>query len=52
MTLCETIMDKECTARLNGIPLSDNRIRRRIQDVADDIKVQLIKSLKQRKFAY
>jgi len=44
-------MVKECAAKPKGIPLSDNAIRRRIQNMADDIKVQLINQLKQVNFA-
>ena len=40
--MCETVFDKECAAKLKGIPLSYHIIGRRIQDMADDVKVQLI----------
>uniref|UniRef100_A0A8C4T186 HAT C-terminal dimerisation domain-containing protein n=1 Tax=Erpetoichthys calabaricus TaxID=27687 RepID=A0A8C4T186_ERPCA len=49
--MCKTVLDKECTAKLKGVPLSDNTIGRRIEDIAGDIKAQLIDRLKEGYFA-
>ena len=50
--LCETALDKECAAKLKLIPFSNNTIGRRIQDMADDVKINLINLLQQANFAY
>lgn len=51
--MCQTVLDKACTAKLKEIPLSDNTMMRRIEHMSDNIKVQLLDlldTLKQRYF--
>uniref|UniRef100_A0A0L8G0L3 DUF4371 domain-containing protein n=1 Tax=Octopus bimaculoides TaxID=37653 RepID=A0A0L8G0L3_OCTBM len=39
--MCEAILDGKCAAKLKAVPLSDNTIARRIEDMSKDIKSQL-----------
>ena len=49
--MCETVLDRECRAKLKEIPLSNNTISRRIGEMSSDIKAQLLEKLKQTYFA-
>eukprot|EP00106_Octopus_bimaculoides_P022067 XP_014789509.1 PREDICTED: protein FAM200B-like [Octopus bimaculoides] len=40
----EAVLDGKCAAKLKAVPLSDNTIARRIEDMSKDIKSQLIDS--------
>ena len=37
--MCDTVLGKESAAKLKSIPLRDNTIARRIEDMSDDIKL-------------
>ena len=39
MDMCETVLDRECTAKLKEIPLLNITISRRIGEMSSDIKV-------------
>ena len=43
----KTILDGECAKKLQEIPLSNNTISRRIDEISNDIKAQLLERLKQ-----
>lgn len=49
--MCEVMLGKACSEKLKTIPLSDNTINRRIGDMSEDIRIQLIARLQQVKFA-
>ena len=40
--MCETVLDRKCTAKLEEIPLSNNTISQRIGEMSSDIKAQLL----------
>uniref|UniRef100_A0A0L8FVS6 DUF4371 domain-containing protein n=1 Tax=Octopus bimaculoides TaxID=37653 RepID=A0A0L8FVS6_OCTBM len=44
--MCEAVLDGKCAVKLNAVPLSDNTIVRRIEDMSKDIKSQLIDRVK------
>ena len=48
--LCETVLNRECTAKLKEIPLSNNTISRRLGEMSSDIKAQVLERLKQTYF--
>ena len=47
INMCETILDCKCAKKLREIPLSNNTISKRIDEISNDIKVQLLERLKQ-----
>ena len=49
--MCEAVLDGECAKKLKQIPLSNNTISRRIGEISNDIKAQLLDRLKQTYFA-
>ena len=49
--MCEAVLDGECAKKLKQIPLSNNTISRRIDEISNDIKAQLLDRLKQTYFA-
>ena len=49
--MCEVLFGKECSQKLKTIPLSDDTMSRRISDMSEDIRIQLIGRLQQVKFA-
>ena len=44
--MCKAVLDEKCAAKLNAVSLSDSTIARRIEDMSEDIKFQLIDRLK------
>uniref|UniRef100_A0A3B4X3Q8 DUF4371 domain-containing protein n=1 Tax=Seriola lalandi dorsalis TaxID=1841481 RepID=A0A3B4X3Q8_SERLL len=44
--MCTTMGSEDCANKLKNIPLSDNTIARRIVEMADDVKTQLIEKLR------
>lgn len=44
--MCEEVWDEKCAAKLKAVPLSDNTIVRRIEDMSEDIKSQLTDRVK------
>lgn len=42
--VCGAVLGEKCAAKLKAVPLSDNTIARRIEDMSDDIKTQLIEN--------
>ena len=40
--MCKAVLDEKCAAKLNAVSLSDSTIARRIEDMSEDIKFQLI----------
>uniref|UniRef100_A0A3B4VDX5 HAT C-terminal dimerisation domain-containing protein n=1 Tax=Seriola dumerili TaxID=41447 RepID=A0A3B4VDX5_SERDU len=44
--MCTTMGSEDCANKLKTIPLSDNTIARRIVEMADDVKTQLIEKLR------
>ena len=51
LDMCETVLCKESCAKLKAIPVSDDTISRRISEMSDDIKTQLIERLRTEYFA-
>ena len=49
--MCEALLGKAYSEKLKVIPLSDNTVSRRIDDMAEDILIQLITRLQKVKFA-
>jgi hypothetical protein len=49
--MCEVVLGKECSQKLKAIPLSDNTVSRRIADMSEDVRCQLITRLQHVKFA-
>ena len=45
--MCEAVLDGECAKKLKQISLSNNTISRRIDEISNDIKAQLLDRLKQ-----
>ena len=46
-----TMQNKPATQELSAVPLSNDTIRRRIDDIADDLEVQLVTILRTTKFS-
>ena len=49
--MCKAVLDEKCAAKLNAVSLSDSTIERRIENMPEDIKFQLIDRLKTGFFA-
>ena len=49
--MCKAVLEEKCAAKLNAVSLSDSKIARRIEDMLEDIKFQLIDRLKTGFFA-
>jgi len=49
--MCEVVLGKEYSQKLKAVPLSDNIVSRRIADVSEDVRCQLIARLQHVKFA-
>ena len=49
--MSKAVLDEKCAAKLNAVSLSDSTIARRIEDMSEDIKFQLIDRLKTGFFA-
>ena len=49
--MCEAVLDSECTKKLKQIPLSNNTISKRIDEISNDVKAHLFARLKQTYFA-
>ena len=47
---CEAVLGKQAVQRLKVIPISANAVKRRIKEMADDIKNQVIKMVKNSPF--
>ena len=45
--MCKTVLDGECAKKLQEIPLLNNIISRRIDEISNDRKAQLLGRLKQ-----
>ena len=51
MDMCEAVLNGKCATKLKEIPLSNNTVSRRIDEISNDIKAQLLEGLKQTYFA-
>ncbi|XP_014768815.1 protein FAM200B [Octopus bimaculoides] len=49
--ICEAVLDGKCAAKLKAVPLSDNTIARKLEDMSKYIKSQLIDRVKTSFFA-
>lgn len=49
--MCEVVLGREYSQKLKAIPLSDNTISRRITDMSEDVRCQLVARIQQVKFA-
>ena len=49
--MCEAVLDGKCVTKLREIPLSNNTVSRRIDEISNDIKAQFLERLKQTFFA-
>ena len=47
INMCKTVLDGECTKKLQEIPLSNNTISNKIDEISNHIKAQLLERLKQ-----
>ncbi|KII71277.1 hypothetical protein RF11_08773 [Thelohanellus kitauei] len=50
--MCEVVLEREFGQKLKAIPLSDNTMSRRIVDMYEDVRCQLIAPLQHVKFAF
>lgn len=46
----DTVLGQESKQKLSQIPLSDNTVKRRLDDMAEDIKIQVVEAVKESKF--
>lgn len=49
--MVSTIIDDATAQKLRAIPLSDNTVARRISDISEDMKEQLVEKIKDQRFA-
>ena len=49
--VCEVVWDSQCAAKLKEIPLSNNAVSKRIDDICYDIRSQLLERLNKTDFA-
>ena len=49
--MCEAVLDGKCATKLKEILLSNNTVSRRVDEILNDIKAQLLERLKQTYFA-